>query len=271
MPRPRKRFGQHWLKSEAILQQIIEAADLDPSDRVLEIGPGQGVLTRRLLPAVAALVAVEIDRDLCRKLVQQLGKIDNFLLLEADFLGLDLARALIPFSRFQSPRKVVANIPYNITAPILKSLLGTIAHPHTAYERIVLLVQKEVGDRLTALPRSKAYGALSVRIQYLAQTEVICPVPASAFLPPPAVESAVVRLIPRLYPQPARNPQFLDRLIKLGFANRRKMLRNNLKSLGEVDRLTPLLEQLEIDPQTRAEDLSLSQWIALSNRLVSPC
>jgi 16S rRNA (adenine1518-N6/adenine1519-N6)-dimethyltransferase len=271
MPRPRKRFGQHWLKSEAILQQIIDAAELKESDRVLEIGPGQGVLTRRLLPLVAALVSVEIDRDLCHKLAQQLGKIDNFLLLEANFLSLDLEQALIPFPRFQSPHKVVANIPYNITAPILETLLGTIAHPITAYDRIVLLVQKEVGDRLTASPSSKAYSALSVRMQYLAQTELICSVPARAFSPPPKVESAVVRLIPRPYPQSVRNPPFLDRLLKLGFANRRKMLRNNLKSLSEGDRLTPLLEQLEINPQTRAEDLSLSQWIDLSDRLNSLC
>jgi 16S rRNA (adenine1518-N6/adenine1519-N6)-dimethyltransferase len=130
-------------------------------------------------------------------------------------------------------------------------------------------MQKEVADRISATPGSKAYGALSVRVQYLAQTELICPVPASAFSPPPKVESAVLRLIPRAYPQAAAYPRQLDALIKLGFANRRKMLRNNLKSLIDSDRLTPILEQLKIAPQARAEEISLPQWIDLSHSLFS--
>jgi len=270
MTRPRKRFGQHWLRSDAILQQIINAADLHDCDRVLEIGPGQGVLTRRLLPSVQSLVSVEIDRDLCYVLAKQLGQKENFLLLEGDFLSLDLAQTLIPFPAFQSPTKVVANIPYNITSPILEKLLGTLTHPaQPAYDCIVLLLQKEVADRLVATPSSKAYGALSVRIQYLAETELICPVPAKAFSPPPKVESAVIRLFPRPYPQAVENPKALETLIKLGFANRRKMLRNNLKSLIDSDRLTPLLEQLAIHPQARAEDLAIPQWIALSHHLLT--
>lgn len=268
MPSPRKRFGQHWLCSDVILQQILKAAELKDSDRILEIGPGQGVLTRRLLPLVQSLVSVEIDRDLCQILAKKLGKVENFLLLQADFLSLDLAQSLATFPRFQSPNKVVANIPYNITAPILEKLLGTLSAPAVpAYETIVLLMQKEVADRINAKPGSKTYGALSVRVQYLAQTELICPVPATAFSPPPKVESAVLRLIPRPYPQPAANPKQLENLIKLGFANRRKMLRNNLKSLIDGDRLTPLLEQLNIPPQARAEEISLPQWIDLSHHL----
>jgi len=267
---PRKRFGQHWLRSDIILQQIVKAAALKESDRVLEIGPGQGVLTRRLLPLIQSLVCVEIDRDLCQLLVQKLGKVENFLLLQGDFLSLDLDQALANFPRFQAPNKVVANIPYNITSPILEQLLGTLSAPSfPAYESIVLLMQKEVADRISATPGSKAYGALSVRVQYLAQAELICPVPASAFSPPPKVESAVLRLIPRAYPQVAAHPRQLDALIKLGFANRRKMLRNNLKSLIDSDRLTPILEQLKIAPQARAEEISLPQWIDLSHSLFS--
>lgn len=265
---PRKQFGQHWLQSEAALRKIIEAAALRAADRVLEIGPGRGALTRFLLPLVSAVVAVEIDRDLCHFLVQKFGSAENFLLLSGDILSLDLTAALRDFPPFRAPNKVVANIPYNITGPILEQLLGSIRQPHTpAFEQIVLLLQKEVAARLVAPAGSKTYGALSVRVQYLADCEMIATVPAKAFYPPPQVDSAVVRLSPRP-PQPAADHhRRLDTLVKLGFATRRKMLRNNLKSIVERDRLTQILEQLEIDPQARAEDLRVAEWVALSNQL----
>jgi 16S rRNA (adenine1518-N6/adenine1519-N6)-dimethyltransferase len=268
MSKPRKRFAQHWLRNEYALAKIVEAAQLNKSDRLLEIGPGTGILTRRLLPAVESLVAVEIDRHLCEKLAKNLGKQENFLLLQGDFLSLDLEQLLEPFPSFERPNKVVANIPYNITGPILAKLLGSIARPaETAYELIVLLVQKEVGDRLIATPGNKAYGALSVRVQYLASCERICEVPARAFYPPPKVDSVVVRLHPRASEPPANNPRQLETLIQLGFANRRKMLHNNLKSALEPERLTGLLEQLNLNPQVRAENLTLQDWIGLSNLL----
>ena len=266
--RPRKRFAQHWLRSEKALNKIIEAAELKKSDRILEIGPGTGILTRRLLPEVQSVVAVEIDRDLCKGLVKSLGKRENFLLLQGDILSLDLDDHLAAFPAFCDPNKVVANIPYNITGPILEKLLGTIAKPaQTAYELIVLLVQKEVADRLCAKPGTKAFAALSVRVQYLAACEFICDVPSIAFSPPPKVDSAVVRLRPQPIATPAINPRNLDILVKLGFANRRKMLRNNLKNIIESDRLTHLLEKLKINPQARAEELSVQDWVSLSNHL----
>lgn len=266
--RPRKRFAQHWLRSEEILEQIVEAAKLRHSDRILEIGPGTGILTTRLLPTVAALVAVEIDRDLCKKLVQRLGAVENFLLLQGNFLELDLAKALTSFPKFQNPNKVVANIPYNITGPIIEKLLGKIATPATkTYESIVLLVQKEVGERLIATPGTKAFGALSIRVQYLANCELICDVPAKAFSPPPKVDSAVVRLRPHQIDNPAINPRQLETLIRLGFANRRKMLRNNLKSSIDINDLNQLLDKLNFNPQCRAEDLSLEDWVTLNNNL----
>ncbi len=265
---PRKRFAQHWLRSEAALAQIVAAAELESSDRLLEIGPGQGALTERLLAQAGTVLAVEIDRDLCRQLVRRFGDRDNFLLLQGDILNLDLDPPLRDFPRFQNPSKVVANIPYNITGPILQHLLGTVAQPvQPAYERLVLLVQQEIAARLCAQPSSKAFGALSVRVQYLATCEQICTVPARAFQPPPKVNSAVVRLRPRSPATPARNPRQLEQLLKLGFASRRKMLRNNLQSLYERDELNRQLAALELNPQARAEDLSVAQWIALSNRL----
>ncbi|NEU74550.1 16S rRNA (adenine(1518)-N(6)/adenine(1519)-N(6))-dimethyltransferase RsmA [Hassallia byssoidea VB512170] len=268
MIRPRKNFAQHWLKSEKALQSIVEAAECNQSDRILEIGPGTGILTRRLLPNVKSLVAVEIDRDLCKLLVKQLGKSDNFLLLQGDFLTLDLPSHLAAFEAFQNPNKVVANIPYNITGPIIEKLLGTIAKPNPQpFDSIVLLVQKEVAERLYAKPGSKAFGALSVRVQYLAECKLICPVPAAAFSPPPKVDSAVVRLVPYQIEPPANDPRRLETLVKLGFGEKRKMLRNNLQSIVERASLTQLLEKLEINPQARAEDLSVSQWVALANQL----
>lgn len=274
MIRPRKLFAQHWLKSEKALDAIIKAAECTQSHRsakgdcVLEIGPGTGILTRRLLPLVQSLVAVEIDRDLCQLLSKQLGKTENFLLLQGDFLTLDLPSYLAAFPNFHKPNKVVANIPYNITGPIIEKLLGTIANPNPEpFDSIVLLVQKEVAERLYAKPGSKTFGALSVRVQYLAECELICTVPAGAFHPPPKVDSAVVRLRPRKIEIPALNPRQLENFLKLGFGSKRKMLRNNLQSVIERDRLSHLLEQLKINPQARAEDLGVQQWVILANEL----
>ncbi|HEY9628658.1 MAG TPA: 16S rRNA (adenine(1518)-N(6)/adenine(1519)-N(6))-dimethyltransferase RsmA [Coleofasciculaceae cyanobacterium] len=268
MPRPRKQFGQHWLRSESALAQIVGAAKLEKSDRLLEIGPGTGILTRQLLPRVQSVVAVEVDRDLCKTLAQKLGKTANFLLLEGDFLLLDLPPLLENFPVFQHPNKVVANIPYNITGPILEKLLGTIAQPNPKpLDSIVLLLQKEVAERICARPSSRAFGALTVRVQYLADCQQICTVPAAAFYPPPKVDSAVIRIQPRPPEPAAHNPRQLDTLVKLGFATKRKMLRNNLQSVIDRDRLNDLLESLDLNPQSRAEDLSVAHWVALSNKL----
>ena len=262
----KKQFGQHWLRNEQVLDRIIQAAKITPTDRILEIGPGTGILTRKLIPAASAVVAVEIDRDLCTLLVKKLGNVDNFLLLQNDFLNLDVNAALADFPNFQNANKVVANIPYNITGPILEKLLGNIIHPSpTPFDSIVLLVQKEVAERLYAKPSTKAFGALSIRAQYLAHCELICPVPARDFSPPPKVDSAVVRLTPRKLELAPTHPKVFDNLVRLGFATRRKMLRNNLQSAIDREDLTKLLISLNINTETRAEDMSLEQWIELSN------
>ncbi|HBW57524.1 MAG TPA: 16S rRNA (adenine(1518)-N(6)/adenine(1519)-N(6))-dimethyltransferase, partial [Oscillatoriales bacterium UBA8482] len=220
----------------------------------------------QLLSVARSVVAVEIDRDLSQNLVKRFGNRDNFLLLEGDILTLDIAGQLQDFPNFQNPNKVVANIPYNITGPIVEQLLGTISEPNPhPYQLIVLLVQKEVAQRITANAGSKTFGALSVRVQYLANCEYICDVPAKAFYPAPKVDSAVLRLSPRPINHPATNPQYLETLLKLGFSSKRKMLRNNLQSVISRDQLTQLLEQLEINPQVRAEDLSVEQWVNLAN------
>lgn len=289
--KPRKRFAQHWLRSEKVLDQIVAAAELEGRDssgslrdsrsetlrdsrsetlrdRVLEIGPGQGVLTARLLPKVEALVAVELDRDLIKSLVKRFGDLDHFILLEGDILTLDIPQVLANFPKFQNLNKVVANIPYNITGPILQYLLGTIDQPHpTPYDSIVLLVQKEISDRLCATPHQKSFSALSVRVQYLAQCEWICDVPPQAFFPRPKVNSAVIRLRPFVRENAAHNPQHLATLVKVGFASKRKMLRNNLKGLIPEDILLKVFTDLGLDPQYRPENLGVEDWIALSNKI----
>jgi 16S rRNA (adenine1518-N6/adenine1519-N6)-dimethyltransferase len=268
MPNPRKRFGQHWLKSQAILENIVAAAQLQGGDRILEIGPGTGLLTQKLLSLAGTVTAVEIDRDLCRLLTQKFQHNDNFLLLQDSILSIDLRTVLSGYPSFANPNKIVANIPYNITSPILDVVLGNLTEPRKpAFESIVLLVQKEVAERLTAEAGSKVFGAMSVRTQYLANCDYICPVPNTAFKPPPKVDSAVIRLRPRPYPRPTTNPRWLQTLIKLGFASRRKMLRNNFKSVVDQEQLTVILEQLGVSPQARAEDLSVDRWVALSNSL----
>jgi len=266
--RARKRFGQHWLRSDEVLNQIVRAGELAEGDHVLEIGPGQGVLTQRLLDSSAKVLAVEIDRDLCFQLSDQFiadMASGQFRLIESDFLKLDFDQALVDFE-LARPNKVVANIPYYITAPILEKLLGTMRSPNPhPFTSIVLLVQKEISDRLCAQPGTKANGALTIRAQYLADCEEICPVPPSAFKPAPKVDSAVIRLRPRPFPTPAKDPVRLGQLVKLGFSQKRKMLRNNLQSVIDRDALTSILEGLSLNPQIRAEGLGGREWVALSD------
>ncbi|MEN9222420.1 MAG: 16S rRNA (adenine(1518)-N(6)/adenine(1519)-N(6))-dimethyltransferase RsmA [Thermostichus sp. BF3_bins_97] len=263
MPYPRKRFGQHWLKDASVHEAILGAARLDKpqagADWVLEIGPGTGQLTQRLLARGVKVLAVEIDRDLCRLLQKRFADQPHFHLLEGDFLRLPL-----PIQ----PRLLVANIPYNLTSPILGKVLGSPAHPVTQFERIVLLVQKELADRLGAVPGSKAYGAMSLRTRYLADCELICKVPRTAFKPAPNVESAVIRLTPRPAPIPARDPRWFNQLIQQGFSTRRKKLANALGGLVERQAVSAALAQLNLNPDARAEELDLPDWLALSDLLL---
>lgn len=268
--RARKRFGQHWLRDDQILNRIVHAGELLESDHVLEIGPGRGALTQRLLNASPKVLAIEIDRDLCLQLSEQFIAYmasGQFRLIESDFLKLNFDQALTDFE-LTRPNKVVANIPYYITAPILEKLLGTIVRPNPApFENIVLLVQKEISDRLCAVPGTRANGALTIRAQYLAECEEICPVPPSAFKPPPKVDSSVIRIRPRPFPTAAKNPTRLSQIVKVGFSQKRKMLRNNLQSIVDRDALTAVLESLSINPQIRAEGLGVAEWVALSDAI----
>jgi 16S rRNA (adenine1518-N6/adenine1519-N6)-dimethyltransferase len=264
--RARKRFGQHWLVDQTVLDRIVAAAELQGGERVLEIGPGRGALSERLLrtPA-AAVLAVELDRDLLAGLRQRFGADPRFSLLAGDALEVELPAA----------DKVVANIPYNITGPLLERLLGRLDRPVTPpYRRLVLLLQHEVAQRIRAAPGSSAYSALSVRLQLLARCRAVCAVPPRCFQPPPKVQSEVICLEPlpeseRLDPPLARR---LEQLLRRCFSARRKMLRNSLGGLLPVEQLAELAAAAGIGLQQRPQELTPAAWVALAaglNRSVS--
>ena len=256
--RARKRFGQHWLMDQAVLARIVAAADLQPGDRVLEIGPGRGALTERLLRSTdAAVAAVELDRDLLAGLERRFGADPRFQLIAGDALAVPLPEA----------DKVVANIPYNITGPLLERLVGRLDRPVLpAYRRLVLLLQQEVAERIRCQPGSSAYSALSVRMQLLAECRTVCAVPPRCFQPPPKVQSEVISIAPlpaeqRLDPTVARR---VEQLLRRCFATRRKMLRNSLGGLLPADELTALAAGAGIDLQQRPQELAPAAWLALA-------
>jgi 16S rRNA (adenine1518-N6/adenine1519-N6)-dimethyltransferase len=257
---PRRSLSQNFLTDGAALDAIVAAAELAPGDRVVEVGPGLGVLTRRLLSARATVLAVELDPRLAHWLRRELGSVAGFSLVEADALTFDAAAAYPG-----EPYKVVANIPYHITSPLLHGFLEGERPP----ELVVLLVQAEVAERIAAAPGRMSY--LSVFAQNVAEAEVMASVPAAAFEPVPSVDSAVLRLrrraAPVVAPGPLREPFY--RLVQAGFRQRRKQLHNALgRELG-VDRetLAAALAACGVDPEQRAQTLAVEQWACLLTHL----
>ena len=261
--RARKRFGQHWLTDATVLDRIVAAAELEEGERVLEVGPGRGALTERLLAApIAALRAVELDRDLVAGLRERFGSDPRFTLVEGDALEVPLIPEDGP-----APRTVVANIPYNITGPLLERLVGRLDRPHDPpYRRLVLLVQQEVGERIRARPGSSAFSALSVRMQLMARCTSVCAVPPRCFQPPPKVMSEVVRLDPlsaQERPEPALAAA-VEQLLRRCFAARRKMLRNTLAGLLPAPELLALAEAAGVQLEQRPQELAPERWLALA-------
>ena len=256
--RARKRFGQHWLVDQGVLERIVAAAAIAPGERVLEIGPGRGALSERLLrTSAAAVAAVELDRDLLGGLQQRFAADPRFVLVAGDALEVTLPPA----------EKVVANIPYNITGPLLERLVGRLDQPVSPpYRRLVLLVQQEVGERIRCLPGSSAYSALSVRMQLLGTCRTVCAVPPRCFQPPPKVQSEVITIDPqpeleRLEPALARR---VEQLLRRCFAARRKMLRNTLAGLLPAAELALLADQAGIGLEQRPQELAPGAWVALA-------
>lgn len=271
--RPKKRLGQNFLRDRSVLERIVEAAELDGTDQVLEIGPGRGALTEVLAPHAGKLVAVEIDRGLQDHLMpfsamhpQLEIRFGDFMKTEWSELGFDLTK----------PVKVVANIPYYITTPILLKLLQAtrlekepLAQVEPLAERILLMVQWEVAKRLTASPGSKDYGSLTLIAQYAAEVSIVTKVPASAFKPRPEVDSAVVELRPRRQaPVEVTDVPRLFRAMRGAFQQRRKTLQNGLLAAGFTRaQLEAAVAATSLDLGRRAETLSLAEFAALANAL----
>lgn len=251
---PRKRFGQNFLNSGLIIQNIVDAIHPTASDHVIEIGPGQGALTAPLLQRAGTLDCLEIDRDLVTSLEKKFAQHSNFKVHSVDALKFD-------FNTLNAPAKslrIVGNLPYNITTPLLFHLLSFCPLIHDMH----FMLQKEVVDRLTAHPNSKAFGKLTLMIQYYCKAEYLFSVPSSAFYPAPKVESAVIRLTPYLQiPFPVKNFNLFTHLASTAFNQRRKILSNSLKAFLALSDF----QALSLDPQKRPEALSLEEWVKLCN------
>lgn len=253
----RKRFGQNFLVDENIIERIVRAVAPKESDHLVEIGPGQGAITELLLQRCPSLTAVELDRDLIPMLEFKFREYPQFSIIEKDALKFD-------FGAFAGdrPLRIVGNLPYNISTPLLFHLLGF----RGKVQDMHFMLQKEVVDRLGAAPGQKSYGRLSVMVQYHCRVQGLFPVPPQSFRPAPKVESAIVRLIPHAAPpHPAEDEQLLERIVNVAFQQRRKTLRNALKPLfPELD-----ADKLPLDAGRRPETLSVQEFVQLANHLAS--
>jgi 16S rRNA (adenine1518-N6/adenine1519-N6)-dimethyltransferase len=250
---PKKSLGQNFLYDENVLTRIVEAADIGPQDEVLEIGPGLGSLTRRLATGAKRVVAVELDDRLLPALQNELADLDNVAIIHGDVLDQDMARL------FAGPYKVVANVPYYITGAILRHLLGGAHKPSI----MVLTVQKEVADRLTAVPPNMSL--LAVSVLYYGTVEQVKTIKAGAFWPRPDVDSAVIKV--QAHPQPTvseEQEQFFFKIVRAGFSQKRKQLQKNLRQLGVSRKnIDFALTEADINGTRRAETLTLDEWVAL--------
>ncbi len=250
----RKRFGQNFLADTSVVARIVESIQPHRHDTLLEIGPGLGALTHALLERVEYLTAIELDRDLAARLRTETRIQNRLTLIEANALHVDYQN-LAPGTKW----RIVGNLPYNISTPLLFVLLNHAADIQDMY----FMLQKEVVERMTATPGSKTYGRLSIMVQYRCQVDALFDVPPESFLPPPKVMSAVVRLQPRPWSLRCDNDDILDRLVARLFNQRRKTLRTILRGTMTDEHW----QQLDIDPSARPETLPIDSLILLSNHL----
>lgn len=262
-----KKFGQNFLIDPHVLDKIIAAAEITKDDFVLEIGPGIGTLTQYLAEAAREVVAVEIDSTLIPILEDTLSAYDNVSVINEDVLKVDL-RKLAEERNGGKPIKVVANLPYYITTPIIMSLFES----HVPLKSLTVMVQKEVALRMQAGPGTKDYGALSLAVQYYANPYLAANVPPNCFMPRPNVGSAVIRLTRfEETPVQVKDEKFLFRLIRASFNQRRKTLQNGLVNSQELDftkeQVAAAIATLGVSPSVRGEALTLEQFAALANAL----
>ena len=253
-----KKLGQNFLIKRGIVDEIVKAADLQEGEPVLEIGPGIGTLTQGLAQSGANVTAIELDTRLLEVLDTTLAQYSNVTIVHGDVLKLD-----VPSIMNHEPFKVVANLPYYITTPIIMSLLES----RLPIERLVVMVQKEVALRMVAKPGTKDYGALSVAVQYYTKPDIVLDVPPKSFLPAPAVTSSVIRCVLRDEPPvDVVDEKLFFRVVKAGFAQRRKTFANTMKTTGlSKDRIEELLAKANIDGQRRGETFTLQEFADVAN------
>ena len=265
----KKSFGQNFLTDTNILQKIVDTAEIDDQVNVIEIGPGIGALTEFLAERAAEVMAFEIDHRLVPILADTLRDFDNVTVVNEDILKVDLAQHIKNFKNPDLPIKVVANLPYYITTPILMHLIES----GIPFSEFVVMMQKEVADRISAQPNTKAYGSLSIAVQYYMTAKVAFIVPRTVFVPAPNVDSAILKMVRR--PEPAvavEDESFFFKVSKASFTHRRKTLWNNLtgyfgKTEEVKDKLTKALDQAGLSPSVRGEALSLAEFASLADAL----
>jgi len=262
MFKPKKQLGQNFLKNPSIAAKICAAADIVESETILEIGPGTGILTEELLKTGAKVFAVEKDFELISRLKKNIGEPKNLKIIHQDALWFDLSK----FSRY----KVVANIPYSITSPLIRKFLETENKP----ELMVLMVQKEVAERITAKPGDSNRGLLTLIVEFYASSEILFEVPRKDFYPVPKVDSAVIKIKPHRKPHPRGGgktvqPEIFFKIVKAGFSSKRQQIHNSLAATFHWDKeqTRNIFKKAKIDPTLRAEDLTFEQWQELTDNL----
>lgn len=272
LPRPRKRFGQHFLKDAHIIDALISAISPKPDDYFIEIGPGRGALTFPMLKKIEHLTAIEIDRDL----VAHLQDCDQLTVIEADALSFDYGTLIATEKNPPCPPlykggevvakkiRLIGNLPYNISTPLMLHLLTFMPHIQDCH----FMVQKEVADRIAASPSTKDYGRLSVMMQYFCETHTLFHVPPESFYPPPKVDSAIIQLIPHaVSPYPTIPFAQLEKTVKQAFAHRRKTLKNNFKNTP-IETQWDILSAHGIEPRQRPEELTVAQFVNIAQYMV---
>lgn len=263
-----KKYGQNFLIDEHVLNKIIAAAELTEDDYVIEIGPGIGTMTQRMAPKCKHVTAIEIDKELIPILSETLSEFDNVDVINEDVLKVDLQK-LIDERNNGKPVKVVANLPYYITTPIIMGLLET----KIPIDTITVMVQKEVADRMMVGPGTKDYGALSLAVQYYAKPYIVANVPQNCFIPRPNVGSAVIRLTCHKEPPVAvKNEQLMFKLVRASFNQRRKTLVNGIANFAELsftkDQVTEALASIGLSENIRGEALDLEKFALLADALL---
>lgn len=260
-----KKLGQNFLISDEVINEIINASEVNKTDLVIEIGPGLGTLTSKLLEKAGKVIAIEIDTKMLKILQDRFFLYKNFVLLNADVLKVDLNTLIAENKGELNNVKIVANLPYYITTPIVMKLL----EEKIPVDSITVMVQKEVADRLTALPGEKLSGAITYTVNYYAEASKIIFVDRNNFIPAPEVDSEVIKL--KIRQEPAvnvKNEEVFFRLIKESFSHRRKTLVNGLENSGmfkDKEQIKQLLEKMDLETNVRGENLSINQFAELSN------